>query len=186
MCALLDWIKALSPVLATAVAGWGIYKAASLALERFYKERWWEKRLSAFNSQIEAAYLLHRALKYYYDRYDIKLHPDKHHGFIPLNEPEEKDLHRQLVHSIAELEKYQYLGDLLTSKGSVMAVKNFFLNFNKIKSTLFNHETNKQKEQSLNDAMCWSENLLKQLFDEAKIHLHLDGGVKITSKDKQN
>ncbi|MFY1040066.1 hypothetical protein ACOMYX_16215 [Pantoea agglomerans] len=162
----MEWLKLL---VALAV----VYLGAHFALKRFYKEKWWEKRLNAFNTQIEAAYLLHRVLKY---RHDKTLYGDKPKnivGFIKLEDPEVEILDKQYRHALAELEKFHYLGSLLTSKGSVDLIKSFFDKLNAITPLLLDLD-----HEALEKSKLWSEKLLNDLVEEAKFQLKIDEGQR--------
>ncbi|WP_256849898.1 hypothetical protein [Pantoea sp. Fr-CA_6] len=162
----MEWLKLL---VALAV----VYLGAHYALKRFYKEKWWEKRLNAFITQIEAAYLLHRALKY---RHDDSLYGDKPKnivGFKKLSEEEVEILDKQYRHSLAELEKFYYLGNLLTSKSSVDLIQNFFDKLNSINPQLLDFD-----KDALEKSKLWSENLLNDLVNEAKAQLKIDEGQR--------
>lgn len=163
----------------------GVFLAGRAALKRFYREKWWEKRLTSFNSQIEAAYLLHRSLKYLHDSYDYKENPNDYSGFILLKEDEEMNLHKQFIHSLAELEKFQYLGDLLTSKKSVELIRDGVGKVNNIKPFLIEKDGKLPEEKHLKEAMQASAVLLEGLVNEAKCELDLDDGKRLFPKSGQ-
>ncbi|MRT06990.1 hypothetical protein GJV05_03080 [Pantoea agglomerans] len=162
----MEWIKLLVTLLA-------VYLGAQFALRRFYREKWWEKRLNAFNTQIEAAYLLHRALKYQHDNILFKDQPGNISGFIKLEDNEVLQLEKQYRHALAELEKFHYLGNLLTSKGSVEAIQNFFDKLNGIRPQILELDQEATKKASL-----WSEKLLTDLVTEAKTQLNIEEGER--------
>jgi hypothetical protein len=54
-----DWTNLASSVVIGAVAA---FLAARLALGRFYKERWWEKKLAAYTTVIEAIHHMKRSI----------------------------------------------------------------------------------------------------------------------------
>lgn len=162
----MEWIKLLVTLAA-------VYLGAHVALRRFYREKWWEKRLNAFTTQIEAAYLLHRALKYQHDHSVFKDNPRNISGFINLDDKEFVLLEKQYRHALAELEKFYFLGSLLTSQGSVEAIKNFFDKINGIRPLILDVD-----QDALKNASLWSESLLTYLVAEARSQLNIEEGER--------
>lgn len=164
-----------------------LFLAAGLALERFYKEKWWERRANAFTAQIEAAYLLYRALRYQHEKYQHEQTVSTLAGFILLKEKEELLLHKQFIHSLAELEKYQYLGRFISSDKSAEMIRFFFNEFNELKPKILKEideplneagriAEDNAKQESLKKTEGLAKKLLADLTEEAKNELKLKGG----------
>ncbi|WP_370426127.1 hypothetical protein AB9Q52_011165 [Pantoea vagans] len=160
--------------------------AAWLALERFYKEKWWERRANAFTSQIEAAYLLYRVLRYQHEKYQYEKKSSALPGFILLKENDEMVLHKQFIHSLAELEKYQYLGRFISSEKSADMIRVFFNDFNELKPKILKEidelldeagriAEEKAKQETLKKTEGLAKKLLADLTEEAKNELKIKG-----------
>jgi len=149
---------------------------AYAALMRFYDEKWWEKKLHYFLTQTDAAYLLHRSIKYWNDKgqylSDEKLHPE----FIMLSVPEEANLKNQFICSLAELDKFSYMGSLLTSEQSAKIIKRFQISYRGVAERLV---ANDKDKDALASALGFSLTLLNELVAEAKEELKIKNGKRL-------
>ncbi|AVV37339.1 hypothetical protein [Pantoea vagans] len=149
---------------------------AYAALMRFYDEKWWEKKLHYFLSQTDAAYLLHRSIKYWSDKgqylSDASLHPE----FIMLNGQEEAELQKQFICSLAELDKFSYMGSLLTSEKSTKIIKRFQVSYRGVAKRLI---ANDKDKDALASGLDFSLTLLNELVEEAKEELKIKNGKRL-------
>ncbi|MEN4688317.1 hypothetical protein [Pantoea agglomerans] len=148
---------------------------AYLSLRKLYTEKWWEKKLQYFISQTDAAYLLHRSVRYWRDKHGENKTPGLYKGFILLTKNEENDLNRQHVQALAELDKFSHMGTMLTSKKSTELIKVFLENYNNI---LPKSWEDNDDEVSLTSATALSSDLLDGLVLEAKNELKIKNGKR--------
>lgn len=156
-------------LLSLAVGSLSAFLTTRFTLNKFYTEKWWEKKVEAFAALTDAAYLLQRANQYWRDHHYYTADPDNYPGFIPLLGDEVTDLRKQYRHSLAVLEKYHHLGPLLTSKKSSEILENFFPKYNDLVPSQW-FEIIKE-DKFFDESLSLSSQLLKDLLSEAKKEL---------------
>ncbi|HIE5440239.1 TPA: hypothetical protein ACXNQ3_001352 [Serratia marcescens] len=159
--------KYLSPLLVAAVAA---YCSAKFALNKFYKEKWWEKRLEAFTEIINIAYRIKMANDYF-----VKYEHEKSGDFDSRFKPHPKDIEDKLVAEYwldhQELERIAQLADF-TLTANVKIILDNFVNARKIIIKDVYDNALESLEASERDLSISTE-LLSDLVSEAKNELKI-------------
>jgi hypothetical protein len=118
---ILDITHLLTIATSIVVAMLSTYLTAKFSLNRFYSEKWWERRISAYSTIIEATH-------------HIREHTDTNLEFYTLNKTLPKDSEQELENamkrSIAELRKQRDIGDLFLSTEAFKLMNQFFTSLN--------------------------------------------------------
>ncbi|WP_112197785.1 hypothetical protein [Rahnella sp. NRRL B-41462] len=164
-----DWLdlisKAAGPVIAAFIAA---FLAAKFAVNRFYKEKWWEKRLAAFTEVIDLAYKLKMTEDYYLEVESMK--EDLQSRDFKRHPPEtERSLTDSYWETVQEIERIAQLSEFtLTSKAS--SIVNAFLKRRQSTRDAFNEDSLTTFEAA-NEDYAAAEDLLSSLVAEAKREL---------------
>jgi len=87
-----------------------------LALKRFYNEKWWEKRASAFIEITDAVYQLKNEFEYYCDRREYGKAPNEFPNFELLDEERIAQMNSASFKAISVVKKFSQVGPLLITE----------------------------------------------------------------------
>lgn len=164
-----DWIDFLSKVTGPIVAAIATAILATwFATHRFYKEKWWEKRLVAFTEIIEISYRVKMCDDYflecnYYAKGDAK------RGF----EPHPGDVERMLVveyrADLQELERIAQLSEFTLTPKTSEILNKFLKERERIRKDFYDHAM--QQDDCQEEDYKSSKKLLIDLVGEARLSL---------------
>lgn len=159
--------KYLSPLLVAVVAA--IF-STKFALNKFYKEKWWEKRLEAFTEIINIAYRIKMT-----DGYFLDYEYERTGEFDSRFKPHPKDIEDKLVVEywldLQELERIAQLADF-TLTANVKTILDNFVSARKIitDDCYYNALSNLEASEKY---LSLTEKLLGELVSEAKNELKI-------------
>ncbi|MBB1584225.1 hypothetical protein [Serratia sp. OS31] len=106
------------------VAAFAAYFSAKFALNKFYKEKWWEKRLQTFTEIINIAYRIKMANEYLLD-----CEYEKMEGLESRFKPHPKEIEEKLLAAywldLQELERIAQLADFTLTANVKIILDNF-------------------------------------------------------------
>ncbi|WP_338570507.1 hypothetical protein VRB37_16555 [Erwinia billingiae] len=165
----IDWVglasKSAGPVLVAILAA---FLAAKLAVNRFYKEKWWEKRLASFTEVIELSYRIKMTNDYFLEiessKQNLQSREFKRH------KPEvELQLTSQYWTDLQEIERISQLSEFTLTMNASNIIKDFLKGRKSIRES-FNEGERTSFEASDADYAV-SVRLLDSLVAEAKREL---------------
>ncbi|EEC1173276.1 hypothetical protein KHA76_001806 [Salmonella enterica subsp. houtenae serovar 44:z36,[z38]:-] len=130
-----DWVDIGSKVSVGLITGLvtGLivaYCTAQYALNRFYKEKWWEKRLTAFLELTEYVYKVKRADDYWVAVMESKMFEDE--SFISLPEEEIKKLREEQSLAMKEIIRISHLASFTLSHKASELLTTYITEYDKI------------------------------------------------------
>lgn len=143
---------------------------ARYALKRFYKEKWWEKKLNAFLEVTENIYKIKRAEDYWLAKEESKIFKDD--SFQQLS-PEEEELRTEYSSGRKELTRISHLSSLTLSKKASMLLLAYISEYEKIYPSWWEDEISSFDVTVKSDKLI--SDLLKEIIIEAKKELKIDG-----------
>ncbi|WEE06781.1 hypothetical protein PXW05_10330 [Serratia marcescens] len=159
--------KIIIPLVVAALAA---YFSTKFALNKFYKEKWWEKRLEAFTEIINIAYRIKMADGYFLDcEYEIM--GDFESRFKPHPKDIQDKLEAEYWLDLQELERIAQLADF-TLTANVKTILDEFLSTRKIIMDDCYHDALSSLEASEKD-FAIAKKLLSDLVSEAKNELKI-------------
>ncbi|EMV1761396.1 hypothetical protein AABV99_000998 [Enterobacter ludwigii] len=160
--------KFVVPLLVAALAA---YFSTKFALNKFYKEKWWEKRLGAFTEIINIAYRIKMSNDYFLRCEYAQMEPGESR-FKPHPKEIEEKLRTEYWLDLQELERIAQLADFtLTTK--VKRLLDVYVNARKKMMDDWYEDAIESYEASEKDLKL-SEKLLSDLVAEAKRELKIN------------
>jgi len=160
-------IKIGGPILTAVVAA---SLAAKFAVGRFYKEKWWEKRLESFTETIEISYRLMKSDDYFLEIESEKLNLQSKD--FNRHKPEvEKQLISEYWADLQEIERISQLSEFTLTKNAADIINDFLLERKKNREA-FDEDSITSFDASNNDFAA-SKKLLSRLVFEAKKELRV-------------
>ncbi|AER32340.1 hypothetical protein [Pantoea ananatis] len=108
-----------------------------LALRRFYNEKWWEKRASAFIEITDAVYKIKTEYEYYCDRTEFRRAPDEFPNFILLDETRMAEMQSESSKAMSVINKYSQVGPLLITQQVSNLLSNYLKAERKINNEVY-------------------------------------------------
>ncbi|MFH3442209.1 hypothetical protein ABK941_20535 [Enterobacter hormaechei] len=104
----------------------GAWVAANFALRRFYSEKWWEKRASAFIELTDAVYQLKTSFYYYCELREVQHNgPDDSPNFVQLNAEQQEEMDAGNFQAYKIIKKYSQSGLLLLTPKATQLLQDF-------------------------------------------------------------
>lgn len=105
-------------LLVTLISGaFVVWLTTTLALRRFYSEKWWEKRANAFIEITEAVYQLKIAQEYYDDLKDFRREgAEEYPSFVELNKQQILEMNEASSKARKIIKRYSQVGQLLITE----------------------------------------------------------------------
>ncbi len=130
----IDWpdlfLKFLGPILSAIAAA---FLAARFAVNRFYKEKWWEKRLQSFTEVIEISYRIMKSEEYFLENEYSNMNLQSKH--FNRHTPEiEKQLSSQYWADMQDIERISQLSEFTLTMKAAQIIKDFLLEKANIRS----------------------------------------------------
>lgn len=169
----LDWIDMITKISIGIVTGLIVaYGTAKYALNRFYAEKWWEKRLNSFLEVTEHAYKIKRAESYFLAVLDAERSQDE--SFKSLTKTEEDKLRYELEESIKEVTRISHLASFTLSDRAHVVLKEYVSEHNKtFPSWWYDALTAEEATEKSSQII---DTLFDELLAEAKKSLNLTKG----------
>nr|WP_233617151.1 hypothetical protein [Citrobacter werkmanii] len=105
----MEWYDLISKVIIGLVTGSvAAYLTARYALGRYYKEKWWDKRIELYTQLVDCVYLLKNAADYWY-QYELHRNSQFPTYFSYKSKEEDENLNKSFS---SELEKLSRIGEL--------------------------------------------------------------------------
>jgi hypothetical protein len=166
----IDWIDMATKISIGVVTGLFVaYGTAKYALNRFYTEKWWEKRLNAFLEVTEHAYKIKRAESYFLAVLDSQRSQDE--SFKSLSKDEEEKLRVEREESIKEITRISHLASFTLSDRAHYALKKYVGEHDKIfPSWWYDALTAEEATEKSSEII---DVLFDELITEAKTSLNL-------------
>lgn len=159
--------KFVVPLLVAALAA---FFSTKFALNKFYKEKWWEKRLEAFTEIINIAYRIKMSNDYFLNCEYAQMEPGEPR-FKPHPKEIEEKLRAEYWLDLQEVERIAQLADFtLTTK--VKSILDVYVNARKKMMDDWHEHAIESLDASEKD-LTLSENLLSDLVSEAKRELKI-------------
>lgn len=170
----IDWVDISSKIgvgLVTAVVTGLIVanRTAQYALNRFYKEKWWEKRLSAFLEVTEHAYKVKRADDYWLAAIESSRAEDN--TFKALSDADQAKLKEEHDSAIDEIIRISHLASLTLSPNASTLLATFISEHNAIYPSWWVDEISSDEATERSSEII--NILFKGLLAEAKQALNL-------------
>jgi hypothetical protein len=146
------------------------FLTAKFALGRFYKEKWWEKRLESFTETIEISYRLMKSDEYFYEIESAKLSLQSKD--FNRHEPNtEKLLSDQYWVDLQEIERISQLSEFTLTSKAAEIISDFLLERKRTREA-FDEDSITSFDASDKDLFA-SKTLLARLVSEAKKELRV-------------
>ncbi|MCP2005267.1 UNVERIFIED_ORG: hypothetical protein J2Y78_003807 [Buttiauxella agrestis ATCC 33320] len=166
-----DWLdftsKAAGPVLAAILAA---ILATWFSSNRFYKEKWWEKRLQSFTDLIEIAYRVKMV-----DDYSLECQylnkGEGSHGFNQHPKDVADALYAEYWRDIQDIERISQLAEFTLTPKAAKILNDFLAKRKQIRSDF--HEEAMSSEDCEEEDYKASKKLLEELVAEAKGNLKI-------------
>ncbi len=152
------------------------YGTAKYALNRFYKEKWWEKRLSAFLEVTEHAYKVKRADDYWLAENESRRDEDE--TFKALSKADLDKLKEEHDSSINEIIRISHLASFTLSPNASTLLATFISEHNAIYPSWWVDEISSDEATERSSEII--NILFKGLLAEAKQALNLPENNKYT------
>lgn len=159
--------KFIVPLLVAALAA---YFSTKFALNKFYKEKWWEKRLEAFTEIINIAYRIKMSNDYFLSCEYAQMEPGDSR-FKPHPKEIEEKLRAEYWLDLQELERIAQLADF-TLTTTVKNMLDSYVNSRKKVMDDWYDDAIESIDASIKDLKL-SEKLLSDLVNEAKRELKI-------------
>lgn len=160
-------IKVGGPILAAVVAA---SLAAKFAVDRFYKEKWWEKRLESFTETIEISYRLMKSDDYFLEIESAKINLQSK-NFNRHKSEVEKQLSEQYWVDLQEIERISQLSEFTLTTKAAEIISDFLSERKRIREA-FDEDSITSFDASDKDLSA-SKTLLSRLVSEAKKELRV-------------
>ncbi|HCM1951991.1 TPA: hypothetical protein N3A08_005081 [Salmonella enterica subsp. salamae serovar 9,46:z4,z24:z39:z42] len=144
---------------------------ARYALARFYKEKWWEKKLTAFLEVTEYIYKIKRAEDYWFAQAESMQYQDE--TFQALSKEEEEDLRSEYVKGMKELTRISHLSSFTLSKKTSQILGGYIVEHDKIYPSWWQDEIDSFEASERSQILI--NTLLESILVEAKRELKLKG-----------
>lgn len=169
-------LKAGTTIIAGICTGIAVaYFTAKYALKRFYREKWWEKRVAAFLELTGHVYTVKRSTEYWSAYEESKR--DQDGSFQKLSEEEENALSVENKQAMREITRISHLATLTLSQGAAEKLEVYLREQAKIYPSWWEDEIDAgeahEKELGLINT------LLTGLLDEARSELNIVQQVKL-------
>ncbi|WP_193160002.1 hypothetical protein [Serratia ureilytica] len=152
------------------VAAFAAYFSTKFALNKFYKEKWWEKRLEAFTEIINIAYRVKMTDEYFLDCEYEKMEVSESRF-----KPHPKDIEDKLVaeywRDLQELERIAQLADFTLTANVKIILDHFVIARAKIMDDCYDDALDDLEASNRNFAL--TKKLLSDLVSEAKNELKI-------------
>lgn len=113
----------------------GAWVTANFALRRFYSEKWWEKRASAFIELTDAVYQLKTSFYYYCELREVRHNgPDDSPDFVRLNAEQQEEMDAGNLQAYKIIKKYSQSGLLLLTPKATQLLQGFLKEESRINS----------------------------------------------------
>lgn len=163
-------LKAVTTILTGAVIGLIVaYYTARYALNRFYQEKWWEKRLAAFTELTDLAYKIKRAEDYWYAHMCAQRGEDD--SFQTLSPEDEEALLAEFKFAIKELTRISHLASFTLSVRTSDLLSEYLKAYNAIYPSWWDDEIDNNEAVERSSVLI--DDLLPSLLKEAKKELNL-------------
>lgn len=164
-----DWLdflsKAAGPVLAAIAAA---ILATWFATNRFYKEKWWEKRLDSFTEVIEISYKIKMMDSYFLECQYYET-GDGTRGFTPHPQNVSKKLEAEYWLNLQELERITHLSEFTLTSEAAEILSSFLKKRKQVRTDFYNDS--KTSWECQEEDYVISSTLLSSLVFEAKRNL---------------
>ncbi|QXX98746.1 hypothetical protein IM817_11470 [Serratia marcescens] len=157
--------KYIPPLLVAAVTA---YFSTRFALNKFYKEKWWEKRLEAFTEIINIAYRIKMTHSYFLDC-EYKKMEDFQSRFKPHPKDIEDKLLAEYWLDLQELERVAQLADFTLTTNVKLILDNFVSARKRIMDDCYDDALSSLDASERDFEL--SEKLLNEIVSEAKTEL---------------
>lgn len=149
-------------------------RTAQYALNRFYKEKWWEKQLSAFLEVTEHAYKVKHADDYWLAENESRRDEDE--TFKALSKADRDKLKEEHDSSINEIIRISHLASFTLSPNASTLLATFISEHKKIYPSWWGDEISSEETTERSSQII--DILFKGLLAEAKRALNLPEGNK--------
>jgi len=143
---------------------------ARYALKRFYQEKWWEKKLTAFLEVTEYTYKIKRAEDYWLANEESKRFEDE--TFEALSPEDEKNLRAEYLVGLKELTRISHLASFTLSGTSAELLSTYISEHNQIYPSWWQDEIDSLEASQRSSTLI--DDLLVNLLDEAKHELKIN------------
>lgn len=140
-----------------------------LALRRFYNEKWWEKRASAFIEITDAIYQIKIEYEYYCDRREFYREPNAFPSFEKLDEERLAQMKGASSKAMGIVTKYSQVGPLLITKEVSKLLNDYLAELRKITNDVFFRDWD--DEEAENYQLEITSKLLKDLVEVSRKEL---------------
>lgn len=124
----------MSILTTVAISSFTAWVTMRLALHRYYREKWWDKRATAYLDLIDALYDFKKDYETIADNEHTKSNYQRDDEVIdePLSKEDEAELWERLSVTHKKLEKIKGLGPLIFTDDALLKVSNFIENDKKV------------------------------------------------------
>lgn len=140
-----------------------------LALRRFYNEKWWEKRASAFIEITDAIYQIKIQFEYYCDQREFYREPNGFPNFEKLDEERLAQMKRASSKAMSIVTKYSQVGPLLITEEVSKLLNEYLAELRKITNEVYFRDWD--GEEAENYQLEITSTLLKNLVEVSKKEL---------------
>lgn len=140
-----------------------------LALRRFYNEKWWEKRATAFIEITDAIYHLKIEFEYYCDRREFDRAPNEFPQFIKLDEEGIEQMRSASSKAMSVVTKFSQVGPLLITEEVSKLLNDYLAELSKITNEVYFRDWD--GEEAENYQLEITSKLLKDLVEVSKKEL---------------
>ncbi|MTC57461.1 MULTISPECIES: hypothetical protein [Providencia] len=142
---------------------------ARYALTRFYKEKWWEKKLAAFLEVTEYIYKIKRAENYWFAEVESERYEDE--TFQALSTEDKELLRAEYITGMKELVRISHLSSFTLSKKASILLMNYIKEHDKIYPSWWDDEIDSFEASENSNKLI--NNLLVDILNEARSELKI-------------
>lgn len=168
----MDWADVLSKIIVGAFSGLVVaFFTATYALNRFYREKWWERRADLYIQLVESIYIIKKAANYWHDE-QIAIHSGYDEHFESLSKEGKESLIKEQEQANIALRKVSDLAPLLLSEKCKILIEKYF----ETESNLlmkWRYDVI-ELEEAHHESLMSAEKLLNSIIAEARRELRSD------------
>ncbi|HHN8321240.1 hypothetical protein H9I30_09160 [Morganella morganii] len=165
------FIKTGSSLLISIVVGLTVaFFTAKYALTRFYKEKWWEKKLAAFLEVTEHICKIKRSEDYWLAKAESERYDDS--SFQELSPEGEEELRAEYSSGIKELTRISYLSSFTLSQKASILLREYIDEHDKIYPSWWEDEIDNIQASRMSQELI--NKLLVDILPEAKRELKIN------------
>lgn len=144
-----------------------VYISARLAINKFYREKWWEKRVDYYLKVIDSVYVIQEADLYRLrDQYTDRCGQDSDPNFSKLSKVDELELNERADKARSELKRLAHIAPLVLSEKASCLMFNYLNESEKIYPQWYRDEIN--SDEAYNKTHQLSQKLLSDLLQDSK------------------